>query len=248
VVKIRKIIISLIIPVLILVIWAILTTYTGLIPSYLIPSPHQVLLAFEKLLYSGALISDTADTLTRVILGFLLASVIAIPLGILIGWSKKAENLSSLTIGLLRPIPPIAWIPFAILWFGVGLGSAVFIIFLGSFFPILINSIDGVKRADKVYIESAYTLGASTGQAIKKVVVLAALPNIITGLKVGMGIALMCTVAAEMIGSDNGLGYLIFTSTSMLDSASAIVGMLTIGLIGLGFDYIFKRMEKSINW
>jgi NitT/TauT family transport system permease protein len=173
---------------------------------------------------------------------------VAIPLGIIIGWSKTVENYLSFTIGILRPIPPIAWIPFAILWFGLGLGSAIFVIFVGSIFPILINTADGVKRIDKVYVESAYTLGANQSQTLQKVVVPAALPNIITGLKIGMGIALMCTVAAEMIGSNNGLGYLILTATSMLDSASAIVGMLTIGLIGLGFEYIFSRMERKINW
>ena len=244
----RKTLISLIVPIIIIIIWALLTTYTGIIPSYLIPSPHDVFVAFETLLFNGTLFSDTIDTLTRVLLGFVVAAAVAIPLGIIIGWSKTVENYLSFTIGLLRPIPPIAWIPFAILWFGLGLGSAIFVIFVGSVFPILINTADGVKRIDKVYVESAYTLGANQYQTLRKVVVPAALPNIITGLKVGMGIALMCTVAAEMIGSNNGLGYLILTATSMLDSASAIVGMLTIGLIGLGFEYIFSRMERKINW
>jgi NitT/TauT family transport system permease protein len=244
----RKTLISLIVPIIIIIIWALLTTYTGIIPSYLIPSPHDVFVAFEALLFNGTLFSDTIDTLTRVLLGFVVAAAVAIPLGIIIGWSKTVENYLSFTIGLLRPIPPIAWIPFAILWFGLGLGSAIFVIFVGSVFPILINTADGVKRIDKVYVESAYTLGANQYQTLRKVVVPAALPNIITGLKVGMGIALMCTVAAEMIGSNNGLGYLILTATSMLDSASAIVGMLTIGLIGLGFEYIFSRMERKINW
>lgn len=244
----NKNIVSLIIPVIIIIIWAILTTYTGIIPSYLIPSPSDVLVAFHNLISNGILITDTLSTLTRVLLGFIIAALVAIPLGILLGWSETAENLTSFVIGVLRPIPPIAWIPFAILWFGVGLGSAIFIIFLGCIFPILISTADGVKRTDKVYTESAYTLGASQFQTLRKVVVPAALPNIITGLKVAMGIGLMCTVAAEMIGSDNGLGYLILTATSMLDSASAIVGMLTIGVIGLGFDYFFRRMERNINW
>jgi NitT/TauT family transport system permease protein len=244
----RKTLISLILPIIILIVWALLTTYTGIIPSYLIPSPYDVIIAFKTLLLNGNLISATIDTLTRVFLGFLLAALVAIPLGIIIGWSKTVENFLSLIIGILRPIPPIAWIPFAILWFGLGLGSAIFIIFMGSVFPILINTVDGVKRTDKVYIESAYTLGSNQYQTLQKVVVPAALPNIITGLKVGIGIALMCTVAAEMIGSNNGLGYLILTATSMLDSASAIVGMLAIGLIGLGFDYIFTRMERKIYW
>lgn len=246
--EMNKTITSLILPVIIVIVWAILTTFTGLIPSYLIPSPGDVLQAFENLLANGVLISDTIYTLTRVLLGFLVAALVAIPLGILIGWSKTANDLSSFVIGVLRPIPPIAWIPFSILWFGVGLGSAIFIIFLGSVFPILISTADGVKRTDKVYLESAYTMGATQFQTIKKVVFPAALPNIITGLKVGIGIGLMCTVAAEMIGSNNGLGYLILTATSMLDSASAIVGMLTIGVIGLGFDYFFRRAERKINW
>ncbi|ADZ09887.1 ABC-type transporter, integral membrane subunit [Methanobacterium lacus] len=244
----RKTIISLVIPAIIIVIWAVLTTYTGIIPSYLIPSPHDVFEAFKSLLMNGTLIQDTIDTLSRVILGFIVAAIVAVPLGILIGWSETVENYLSFIIGILRPIPPIAWIPFAILWFGLGLGSAIFIIFVGSVFPILISTADGVKRIDKVYIESAYTLGADKLQTIKKVVFPAALPNIITGLKVGMGIALMCTVAAEMIGSNNGLGYLILTATSMLDSASAIVGMLAIGVIGLTFEYIFTRMERKLNW
>ena len=244
----RKTLISLIVPVIIVLFWALLTTYTGIIPSYLIPSPHDVFAAFEELLVNGTLVSDTLDTLTRVLLGFIVAAAVAIPVGILMGWSKTVENYLSFTIGILRPIPPIAWIPFAILWFGLGLGSAIFVIFVGSVFPILINTADGVKRIDKVYIESASTLGANQYQTLRKVVVPAALPNIITGLKVGMGIALMCTVAAEMIGSNNGLGYLILTATSMLDSASAIVGMLTIGVIGLGFEFIFTRMERKINW
>jgi NitT/TauT family transport system permease protein len=244
----RKTIISLILPFIILIIWAILTTYTGIIPSYLIPSPQEVFAAFKSLLMNGTLISDSVDTITRVIIGFVVAAIVAIPLGIIIGWSKTVENYLSFLIGILRPIPPIAWIPFAILWFGLGLGSAIFIIFVGSVFPILISTADGVKRIDKVYIESAYTLGANQLQTIRKVVFPAALPNIITGLKVGMGIALMCTVAAEMIGSNNGLGYLILTATSMLDSASAIVGMLAIGVIGLTFEYIFTRMEKKLNW
>jgi NitT/TauT family transport system permease protein len=244
----RKTLISLVIPAIIIVIWAILTSYTGIIPSYLIPSPHDVLEAFNNLLMNGTLIADTVDTLSRVILGFVVAALVAVPLGILIGWSETVENYLSFIIGILRPIPPIAWIPFAILWFGLGLGSAIFIIFVGSVFPILISTADGVKRIDKVYIESAYTLGADKLQTIRKVVFPAALPNIITGLKVGMGIALMCTVAAEMIGSNNGLGYLILTATSMLDSASAIVGMLAIGVIGLTFEYIFTRMERKLNW
>ena len=244
----RKIWASLILPVSVVIIWASLTTFTGIIPSYFLPSPFEVLKSFEALIANGQLVADTSLTLIRVVLGLLVSALVGIPLGILLGWSKTANDLSSLMVGLLRPIPPIAWIPFAILWFGVGLESTIFIIFMGSVFPILINTMDGVKRVDKVLLESAYTLGASQMQTLRKVVVPASLPNIVTGLKVGVGVGLMCTVAAEMIGSNNGLGYLIFTSTSMLNTGSAIVGMITIGIIGLGADYFFSRIEKEVSW
>lgn len=244
----RKIFISMILPVSIIIIWAILTTFTGLIPSYFLPSPFEVLKSFETLLMNGQLVQDTSLTLMRVVLGLTVSALVGIPLGILMGWSNTVKDFSSLMVGIFRPIPPIAWIPFAILWFGVGLESAIFIIFVGSVFPILINTMDGVKRVDKVLLESAYTLGASNSQVLQKVAVPASLPSIVTGLKVGVGVGLMCTVAAEMIGSNSGLGYLIFTSTSMLDTGSAIVGMLTIGVIGLGADYLFSRIEKEVSW
>ncbi len=244
----RKIFISLILPVSVIIIWAILTTFTGLIPSYFLPSPSEVLQSFETLLMNGQLVQDTSLTLMRVVLGLTVSALVGIPLGILMGWSNTVKNFSSLMVGILRPIPPIAWIPFAILWFGVGLESAIFIIFVGSVFPILINTMDGVKRVDKVLLETAYTLGASNSQVLRKVAVPASLPSIVTGLKVGVGVGLMCTVAAEMIGSNSGLGYLIFTSTSMLDTGSAIVGMLTIGVIGLSADYLFSRIEKEVSW
>ncbi len=244
----RKILISLILPVSVVVILTILTTFTGLIPPYFLPSPSEVIQSFETLLMNGELVQDTSLTLMRVVLSLTVSALIGIPLGILMGWSDTVRDLSSFMVGILRPIPPIAWIPFAILWFGVGLESAVFIIFIGSVFPILINTMDGVKRVDKVLLESAYTLGASDIQVLRKVAFPASLPNIVTGLKVGVGVGLMCTVAAEMIGSNSGLGYLIFTSTSMLDTGSAIVGMLTIGIIGLGADYLFSRIEKEVSW
>jgi len=244
----RKIFISLILPVSVIIIWAIMTTFTGLIPSYFLPSPSEVLESFETLLMNGQLVQDTSLTLMRVVLGLTVSALVGIPLGILMGWSNTVKDFSSLMVGIIRPIPPIAWIPFAILWFGVGLESAIFIIFIGSVFPILINTMDGVKRVDKVLLESAYTLGASNSQVLRKITVPASLPSIVTGLKVGVGVGLMCTVAAEMIGSNSGLGYLIFTSTSMLDTGSAIVGMLTIGVIGLGADYLFSRIEKEVSW
>lgn len=184
----------------------------------------------------------------RTVSGVLVAAAFAIPFGIIIGWFDTVDQLFKYIIGILRPIPPIAWIPFSILWFGLGFVSEIFIIFIGCVFPILINTYDGVKRTDTILIESAQTLGASKWQILKKVVLPSTLPNIITGLKVGIGIALMCTVAAEMIGTNSGLGYLILNSASLLNVSDAIIGMLFIGLLGILFDYIFSEAEKLIYW
>lgn len=244
----RKILIPFILPVLILLIWSILTSF-NIIPEYILPAPNDVLTSFMELVGNNELLIDTIATLTRVITGLVIAAAVAIPLGIFMGWSKKAEKISNLTIQILRPIPPLAWIPFAMLWFGLGFESAVFIIFIGTFFPILLNTIDGVKRINKVFVESAYTLGASERQILSNVVMPASLPSIFTGLRVGIGIGLMCTVAAEMIAVKSGLGYLIMESMNLIDTGGVIVGMLVIGIIGFVMDYSFRRAEnKYVLW
>lgn len=244
----RKILVALILPFLILMAWSLLTSF-NIIPEYILPSPGDVFNSFLALISTNELLVDTIATLSRVISGLVIAAVIAIPLGIIIGWSKKAEGISNLTIQILRPIPPLAWIPFAMLWFGLGFTSAVFIIFIGTFFPILLNTIDGVKRINKVLVESAYTLGASDSQILTNVVMPASLPSIFTGLRVGIGIGLMCTVAAEMIAVKSGLGYLIMQSMNLINTGGVIVGMLMIGVIGFIMDYSFRKAEKKyILW
>ena len=164
------------------------------------------------------------------------------------GWYQTLEDLASFIISVLRPIPPVAWIPFSILWFGYGTVPAIFIIFMGCVFPILVYTLDGVKRTDKVLIESAQTLGATDGHILKRVILPSTVPYIVSGLKVGVGIALMCTISAEMIGSSSGLGYMILTASNLFDTGTTVVGMLVIGLIGLAFDYVFGRIQKRIFW
>ena len=150
-----------ILPILIIIIWYIITSVLELVNPYFLPSPGSVCNSAWNIIQSGKLFVDTMDTLFKVFGGMILASVVAIPLGILLGWYSKLETLCSFVISILRPIPPIAWIPFSILWFGIGTAPAIFIIFIGCVFPILIYTIDGVKRTDKVLIESAQTLGPS---------------------------------------------------------------------------------------
>lgn len=240
--------ISLILPIVIIIFWYLITEGLGLVDPYILPGPITVCESAWELIVSGKLLKNTIDSLFKVFGGLALAAIIAIPLGILLGWYKTLEDLCTFVISILRPIPPIAWIPFSILWFGIGTIPAIFIIFMGCVFPILVYTIDGVKRTDKVLIESAQTLGASDGKVLTRVVLPSVFPYIVSGLKVGVGIALMCTISAEMIGSSSGLGYMILQATSRFDPGTTVVGMIVIGLIGLILDYIFGLAEKRIFW
>ncbi|MBR0371962.1 MAG: ABC transporter permease [Methanobrevibacter sp.] len=244
----RRKILPFILPIAIIIFWYLITGGLHLVEPYVLPSPIDVLNSAINIIESGKLVKNTIDTLFKVFSGLILASVVAIPLGILLGWYQTLEDLASFVISILRPIPPVAWIPFSILWFGIGTIPAVFIIFMGCVFPILVYTLDGVKRTDKVLIESAQTLGANDWHVLKKVILPSTVPYIVSGLKVGVGIALMCTISAEMIGSSSGLGYMILTATNLFDTGTTVVGMLVIGLIGLVLDYIFGLAQKRIFW
>ena len=237
-----------ILPILIIIVWYLITAVFNLVDPYILPSPVEVCFSAWNLRISGELFRDAFDTLFKVFAGIFIAAIVAIPLGILLGWYKRLEDICTFVISILRPIPPVAWIPFSILWFGIGTVPAVFIIFMGCVFPILIYTIDGVKRTDKVLIESAQTLGATDGVILKQVILPSAIPYIVSGLKVGIGIALMCTISAEMIGSSSGLGYMILTATNLFDTGTTVVGMLTIGIIGLILDFIFGYVQDKIFW
>lgn len=246
--NINKKIIPLILPILIIIVWYLITDGLSLVPSYVLPSPVAVCQSAYTIIIDGILIKNTVDTLFKVFMGIICASIVAIPLGILLGYNETLDSFCSLVISILRPIPPIAWIPFSILWLGIGLNSALFIIFLGCVFPILVYTIDGVKRADNVLIEAAQTLGADNKDILLKIILPSAVPYIVSGLKVGVSIALMCTISAEMIGSSSGLGYMILTSINLLDPGTTVVGMLVIGIIGIFFDLFFREIQEEIFW
>ncbi|MDO5849046.1 MAG: ABC transporter permease [Methanobrevibacter sp.] len=237
-----------ILPIIIIIVWYIITSVLHLVTPYTLPSPVDVCISAWHIILTGELFTDSFDTLFKVFAGMAIASIVAIPLGILLGAYKILEDICTFVISILRPIPPVAWIPFSILWFGIGTVPAVFIIFMGCVFPILVYTIDGVKRTDKVLIEAARTLGADDTTVLTKVILPSAVPYILSGLKVGVGIALMCTISAEMIGSSSGLGYMILTATNLFDTGTTVVGMLTIGIIGLVLDYIFGKIQSYVFW
>jgi len=237
---------GIILPLLILVVWEIAARLIG--NQFILPRLETVvpvlLSPATDILGTGSLLHNAAVSLIRVGAGFLVAIAIAVPLGIGMGWSPRLDAFADTTVQLFRPIPPLAWGPLAIAWFSVGLNSMVFIIFLGAFFPILLNTIDGVRGVKKTWVEVARTLGASEGQVLAKVVLPGAAPTIWTGLRVGFGIAWMCVIAAEWLpGTTSGLGYLTLYAYNFGQMHFIIAGMITIGIIGIAFDLLFRSVE-----
>ncbi|HIH44415.1 MAG TPA: ABC transporter permease [Candidatus Methanoperedenaceae archaeon] len=219
-------------------------------PVYIIPPLGMVLGSFAEQINSGTLFQNIYWSIVRVIAGFAIAALIGIPLGIGMGWSNSLMRLVEPLTNIIRQIPPIAWVPFAMIWFRAGVvESSAFIVFIGAFFPILLNTISGVKGVPVLFIESAYTLGASSRQILTKVVLPASMPSILSGLRIGLGIGWMSLVAAEMMGQDYGLGSFIINSSTVLRMDRVVVGMITIGLLGFLMDRIFKGFESSLlSW
>ncbi|HID47895.1 MAG TPA: ABC transporter permease [Methanothermococcus okinawensis] len=203
-----------------------------------------------SILGTGTLLENTLVSIKRVLSGFILAGAVGVPLGILMGYYPVIMDLFDIVIELLRPIPPLAWVPLALAWFGIGETSMLFIIFIGAFFPILLNTIAGVKGVPKILIEVAQTLGAKEMDILLKVIIPGSLPSILTGLRIGAGIAWMCVVAAEMLpGSSAGLGYLIMYAYSLSRMDVVIACMIIIGIIGLLLDRGLRYIEdRCFKW
>ena len=184
-------------------------------------------------------------------IGFGAAVALGIPIGLILGWYPEANQVVNPVMQILRPISPIAWIPVGIIFFGVGDNAAIFLIFLGAFFPIVVACVDGVSNVSSVYRRAARNFGLSPRQVLAKVVFPAALPQIIVGLRLALGIAWLVVVAAEMVAVDSGLGYLVIDSRNSGKRYDLVVAaMLMIGVIGLILDFGFRRLErfKSIRW
>jgi ABC-type nitrate/sulfonate/bicarbonate transport system permease component len=211
----------------------------------LLPPPTAVVAAAWELMASGDLMYHLRDSVKRELVAFLWA-LTAIPLGIAMGWWRAVEEQFDPVMEILRPVPPIAWIPLAILWFGIGDLQNEFIIFLGIFFPILLNTITGVKGIEPNLIRAARCLGANEWSVLWRVALHAALPQIITGVRVGLGVGWMALVAAELVGATSGLGFLINDARSLLRTDYVIVGMAAIGLVGLVIDRVLRVVTKRL--
>jgi len=233
-------------PILLVAVWQIVSNFVlDEVTRALLPAPTVVAVAAWELVSSGELFRHLADSLRREFIAFSW-SLVAIPVGVAMGWWKSVnEQLDSL-VEILRPIPPLAWIPLSILWFGIGDIQNQFIIFLGIFFPILLNTITGVKGVDLNLVRAARCLGAGEGDVLRRVVLLAALPQIVTGIRIGLGVGWMALVAAELVGASSGLGFLINDARTLLRTDIVIVGMITIGLVGLVLDLLIREISHRL--
>jgi len=217
----------------------------------IIPGPWEVLGGIAELAERGLLAKYVVASLFRVTWGYLLAAALAIPFGLFLGLRRRAELALNPVIQILRPISPLAWIPIAILWFGVGDLSAIFLIFLASFLPLTVSAINAVRNIPAIYLQAGENFGLAQRQLVWRVLFPAVLPQLIVGLRLALGIAWLVVVAAEMIAVNSGLGFLIIDSRNAGNRYDLVVaGMVLIGLIGLMLDTGMQRMEKlrSVRW
>jgi NitT/TauT family transport system permease protein len=233
---------------LLLAVWHYTVVWSG---TDVFPSPLQVERGLAELLRKHVLWADIGDSLRRVAIGFGTAVVIGIPLGLALGLYPAANQVVNPVLQILRPISPIAWIPIAIIFFGVGDYAAIFLIFLGAFFPIVLACISGVSSVPSLFLRAGQNFGLSFTKLLARVIFPAALPRILIGLRIALGIAWLVVVAAEMVAVESGLGYLVIDSRNSGKHYDLVVAaMLLIGVIGLILDIGFRRIEKipSVRW
>lgn len=219
--------------------------------SVIFPTPWAVVAGAWELLKDGTLARHIGASLMRVGIGFGLAVCVAVPLGLWMGWVSAAYRTLNPLFQMLRPISPIAWIPIAILWFGVGDAAPIYLIFISSVFPMVVQTTVGVHTIEKRYLRAAENFGVSRHTLFKRVVIPAVLPQIVVGMRIGLGVAWLVVVAAEMIALHSGLGYMIMDSRNAGNRYDLVVaGMIIIGLIGLSLDGTMRLLEgfKWVRW
>ena len=228
--------------------WWVAVVATG---SVIFPTPWQVVTATLELVEDGTLWRHIGASLFRVASGFLLAVLVSVPLGLWMGWKKGAFRTLNPLFQMLRPISPIAWIPVAILWFGIGNASPIYLIFISSVFPMIVQTTAGVHTIEKRYLWAAENFGVSRYTLFRQVVIPAVLPQIIVGMRIGLGVAWLVVVAAEMIALRSGLGFLIMDSRNAGNRYDLVIAsMIIIGVIGLSLDGLMRLLEglKLIRW
>lgn len=235
--KIKTLLLGLLIPVLVLILWWYVTTF-GNTPESILPKIGTVGKTISEMLKDGSLQKDLATSLKRVLEGYLISAVLGIILGTAMGMSDTVKKIFYPTVTTIRQIPIMAWIPLLILWCGIGETSKVVIIVIASFFPIMVNTLSGIGSTPLEYIEVARLYKLSRLKTFMRVYLPHALPNIQTGLKLGLGVSWMAVVAAELIASTSGIGYKMSYARTLMRSDIVIICMIVIGIIGILMDKI----------
>lgn len=227
-----------------LVFWQIMTSI-GVVDHLFLPSPERV---WESLVHwsSGTLQEDTYISVKQVVLGFLYASIIAVPLGLYIGLYKPVEGMLQPINDFFRYMPASAFIPLVLLWIGIGDSAKVSIIFIGVFFQIIVLTADAIRNVPQEYLDAMFTMGAKQSEVISLGVIKAAAPDILNILRVNMGWAWTYLVVAEMVAANRGLGFAIMQAQKFMDTPRIFAGIFIIGLLGVGFDLMFRIMSKIL--
>ncbi|NYT81926.1 ABC transporter permease subunit [Alcaligenaceae bacterium] len=235
--------------VVLIALWFLVTSMGWVKPIFM-PSPYAVFNKFIEAWTEGVanstLLQHTLASLGRVLGGFLLAMVTAIPIGILMGVNRIMRGVFDPIIEFYRPLPPLAYLPLVIIWFGIGEFPKVFLIYLAIFAPMAIAARSGVRSVSIEQIHAAYAMGASSRQIITHVILKAAMPEIFTGMRIGIGVGWTTLVAAEMVASSRGLGFMVLNAAQYLASDTVIMGILVIGFFALIFDLLLRHLEKVL--
>lgn len=233
--------------------WFLLTTMTGLVTSARFPSPAEFWASLTQIGgrgYAGATLANHAlQSLRLVILGFLVAIATGVPLGLWMGWDRRAEALINPVFLIIRPIPPLAWIPLAILWLGLGDAAKIMVIWFSAFVPSVINAFTGVRNIDRPVLEAARMLGTPRWRMVREVIAPAAAPMIFTGLRLSLQASWTTLVAAELVGALVGVGFVLNMAQQDIYPGMILVGMLTVGVLGFVTTWLLARVERhALAW
>jgi len=232
-----------------IVVWELVSTFGQRINPQLdvmLPPPTAVFSAAQDLMARVVLVTHITDSLRRVLVAVAAAAVLGVPLGLAMGWFAGFRAVVDPVLEFVRPIPPLAWIPLSILWFGIGDMQIQYIIFLAAFFPVVLNSMAGARDVDSYLVRAGLSLGARPRDLFFTVVLPGALPNIFTGLRVALGIGWMALVAGELVAAPSGLGYLINNARTVFRSDYILLGMVLIGVLGLVLDYLMRQFVRLV--
>jgi NitT/TauT family transport system permease protein len=230
---------------LLLVLWECTGRFQW-VPSLFLPAPSAVLVEGWAMIKTGMMFKHLLASLSRILWGFLIACSLGLVIGLLIGSFRFFEAIGNPIIAATFPIPKIAILPLLILWLGIGEAPKVAVIVLGVFFPMVINVYTGVKNVDPLLIKAALSLGSTRTRIICKVIFPSILPMIFAGMKLGMGIALLLVVAAEMVGADAGIGFMIMNAADLMQTQKLMVGLVMLSLLGIFFNWLFERLERMV--